>query len=339
MSIRYLILSLTRRCNLACAYCYNGDRHSKTDMPQTVIRDAIQLVAAHGQPFHLQLTGGEPTLAPDAVQMAADLACSSGHCHTLGIQTNATCLTPELLSLFKAHAVQVGVSLDGPPAIHERQRGMAAETLQGLQRLDTAGIPFRVTTVVTRANAASLDRLVLTLAGFHHARGIGLDLLVAKGRAAGGGCVQPADAAILGQGLLRMLDVLSAVNQRREVPIRLRERDLIAGTQATSKSAFCHASLGESLAVDPDGRLFPCGQTLGDNAFFAGTIWDPQYDRLKRLGFRTPTEGTCASCQLRNRCPGDCPSRLYYNQGINSDLICTVYRTIWENEYKSVLID
>jgi hypothetical protein len=52
-----------------------------------------------------------------------------------------------------------------------------------LHLLETAGILFRVATVVTQANAAVLDGLVLTPAGLAHARGIGLDLLVNKGRA------------------------------------------------------------------------------------------------------------------------------------------------------------
>ena len=75
----------------------------------------------------------------------------TGRCGSIGIQTNATCLTADLLDLFRAHRIEVGVSLDGPPAVHQRQRGMAAETLRGLHSLETAGIPFRVTAVVTKA--------------------------------------------------------------------------------------------------------------------------------------------------------------------------------------------
>ncbi|WP_157068119.1 radical SAM protein, partial [Desulfosarcina cetonica] len=74
MAIRYLILALTRRCNLRCVYCYNGDGHDQADMPETVIRAAIDLVASSGQSFHLQLTGGEPTLVPGAIETAARLA-------------------------------------------------------------------------------------------------------------------------------------------------------------------------------------------------------------------------------------------------------------------------
>jgi uncharacterized protein len=331
MSIRYLILALTRRCNLQCAYCYNGEKDSGTDMPEAVMRLAIHQVAFHGQPFHLQLTGGEPTLVPSSIEKAITLASDTGRCRSLGVQTNATRLTPDLLALFKDHEVQVGVSLDGPPAVHQKQRGMAAETLRGLQLLDAAGLAFRVTTVVTKANAAVLDRLVLTLAGFACARGIGLDLLAEKGRARRCAAAMPADASSLEQGLRRMLAVLADVNRRRQIPIRLRERDLIVGVKE-KKPVFCHACLAESLAVDPEGGLFPCGQTLGDEAFAAGTIWQPQYERLATLRECKPHGVSCATCDLEAVCPGDCPSRLHYNRASSSQLICSLYRTIWESE-------
>jgi hypothetical protein len=30
------------------------------------------------------------------------------------------------------------------------------------------------------------------------------------------------------------------------------------------------------MAVNPDGRIFPYGQTLGDERFAVGTIWAPE---------------------------------------------------------------
>lgn len=334
MAIRYLILCLTRRCNLRCLYCYNGEGNSKTlDMPKAVMAQAIQTVASQGEPYHLQLTGGEPTLVAESIEKALSLAHDTGHCRSMGIQTNATGLTPDLLRLFNTYDVQVGVSLDGPPAVHQQQRGMAAETLRGLQMLESGGIAFRVTTVVTQANAPVLDRLVLTLAGFGCARGIGLDLLVGKGRAGTLSTVAPADPSTLEKGLARMLVVLADVNRHRQMPIRLREQDLILG-RTKRKPVFCHACRGESLAVDPDGQLYPCGQTLGDETFAAGTIWQPAYERLASLQEYKPSGVSCADCDIAAVCPGDCPSRLYYNRDINADLICTVYQTIDNGKWR-----
>ncbi len=80
--------------------------------------------AAHGN------TGGEPTLAPALMETASEVARATGRCRSIGGQTNGTRLTSDVLDLFRRHAFQVGVSLDGPPSVHEAQRGMAAETLR-----------------------------------------------------------------------------------------------------------------------------------------------------------------------------------------------------------------
>ncbi|MBT8341377.1 MAG: radical SAM protein [Desulfatitalea sp.] len=330
MGIRYLIIMLTTRCNLRCSYCYNADNGPPMDMSAAVLRRALDLGAAGGVPFHLQLTGGEPTLAPELIETALSMARDNASCRGVGVQTNATCLTPHLIDLVRCHRVQVGGSLDGPPDIQERQRGMAAETLRGLKRLEAGGIPFRVTAVVTQA-AAALDRLVLMLAGFSMARGIGLDLLVNKGRARDSGHVAAADPKSLQNGLGRMHAALQMVNEHRSPPMRWREWDLVfpPDGQVARHTAFCRAALNQSVAVTPDGRLFPCGQTCHDERFAAGTVWTPEIERRRRLPACRPPQAPCGDCEASAACPGDCPSRLFHNPYPQSRLACHMYRALY----------
>lgn len=333
MPIRYLILALTTRCNLNCHYCYHGDNSQATDMSPAVVDAVVELAAQGGAPFHLQLTGGESTLVPDLIRRAARLGRETGRCRQIGLQTNATCLTPELLKLIQRYEIQVGVSLDGPPHIQQRQRGKTAETLRGMRLLEAAEIPFRVTSVITQASAATLDQLVLLLAGFASARGIGLDLLVDKGRANSPGGVAPADPKSLRIGLRRMVTALDAVNARRRMPLLLRERERIGHVHREPKKAFCHAVAGESLAVDPEGRLSPCGQTLGDPNFSIGTVWTPKIKGLAALDCSQPPTADCQACALRSICPGDCPSRLHYNAASRPRQACVLYQTLWRLDH------
>jgi uncharacterized protein len=296
-------------------------------MPVEVMRKAISLAAGHDHGFHLQLTGGEPTLVPALIAKASDLARSRGRCRSIGIQTNGIGLSKSLLEMFKTYHFQVGVSVDGPPEVQQQQRGMAAETFKGLGRLDSAGIPFRITAVVTQANATRLDQLVLSLAGFSQVRGIGLDLLVRKGRSRNSSTILPAEAHSLKAGLQKMVTTLDAVNARREFPIRLRERDLVRNAQSDI-SSFCHACLGQSMAVNPKGELFPCGQTMEDPQFTAGTVWKPEFDRHGSLSNCSPRHARCDGCRLNGCCPGDCPSRLHYNRNHNSRLVCDLYQAL-----------
>jgi len=324
--IRYLILAVTSRCNLSCSYCYLAAKGDGDDMADGVLDQALDLVD-HDKPCHIQITGGEPTLVPDKISRIAQRSRLMQVKPNLAIQTNATLLTRELGQLFKKYAFQVGVSLDGPPDIQDLQRGLASETLRGLQLLETMNIPFRVTTVVTRDNVPHLAKLALLLAGFKNSRGIGLDLLVHKGRAADNGIKPPSPTELRG-GITSLIATLRAVNRHRAIPLRLREQDLLTGRGGNRP--FCRAAMGQSLAVSPDGSLFPCGQTMGDPLFFLGRVEKPEQKNDAGLLTTLKLQSNhCSSCPLQGSCLGDCPSRLHYNNKVGRNaLACILYKTL-----------
>ena len=66
-SIKMLILGLTGDCNFACTYCYASEQPQEM-MTESTARTAIDLAAAEGEPFILQLSGGEPLLAFNLIQ-------------------------------------------------------------------------------------------------------------------------------------------------------------------------------------------------------------------------------------------------------------------------------
>ncbi len=333
-NINYLILVLTSRCNLHCTYCYHGNPGERQDMANTTLDQAFALAAQGSGPLHVQLSGGEPTLVPELIEAAAGHVAALHRACTMGIQTNGTCLNERLIALFKRYQLQVGVSLDGPPAIQEQVRGRAAETLRGLQLLESYGVPFRVTTVVSNRNVEYLDRLAWLLAGFRQALGVGLDLLVVKGQARDAAALAPAEPEALIRGIASLVKTLDIINHRKAIPLQLRELELVKRmlvskkTVANRRRSFCYAQQGGSLAVHPDGRLFPCGQSLGDPQFAAGSV--ERRAPLPLFPQKTLAElvADCRSCPLENRCPGDCPSRLHYNRACNPVLACDLYRTL-----------
>ncbi|SMC38889.1 uncharacterized protein SAMN02746065_101295 [Desulfocicer vacuolatum DSM 3385] len=326
----YLILMLTDACNLECAYCYLGNHKSTHTMAPHTIDRAMDLALASGTPFHVQLSGGEPTLAPRAVFHAAKKVRTLSPDSTLGIQTNATCIDNAMADMMLDFHMDVGVSLDGPPQIQEKLRGKAKKTFLGLQYLEDRQIPFTVTTVVTRENVSHLHALVMVLGGFAQARGLGLDLLVNKGNAKNHLVPDPCE---LEQGITKMMTALDGVNRLRPIPLQLRELNrLTSSARGRDNCHFCHAAVNKSLAVTPEGGLYPCTQTAFDPDFFWGTLENPHFmdapaslSGLKRAGNFDPEY--CGACPLKGRCPGDCPGRIYYNG--NAALACVMYKTLY----------
>ena len=330
---RYLMLLLTTACNLNCLYCYRGDKDRPQSMPREVALKSFLLAAAAGRPFHVQLTGGEPTLEPELIEWVADTIRKAGWPATIALQTNGTLLDYSLIRVCQKYDIQIGVSWDGPPEIQEKLRGKAVATLKGLKLLSAAGMPFRVTTVVTQVNVAYLGRLALFLSAFPSARGLGLDLLVQKGQALKAPPVTPPTPETLRTGLFELLDTLRRVKARRSSPLHWREWELLQQSHNRRKAApFCPASRGESLAVHPQGTLYPCTQTVGDRRFASGTLDAPDPSGLLALKKYTLNGTACSGCPLVNHCPGDCPSRQYYNQEPARRLACVMYQTIDEYE-------
>ncbi len=326
--VRHLVLWLTTACNLQCAYCYRGSQRAVT-MPLNVMASALGLAASSGQPFHVQLAGGEPTLEPDLVAAAGRWIRQKKLPCTLALQTNGTLLDSHLAEVCRRYGITLGVSVDGPPAVQQRLRGGAAATYRALGLLAHHNIPLCVTTVLSSGNVDHLGELVLALSAFPNVRGLGLDPVVCKGEALTLKNPFPSHES-LEAGIRNMAATLLKVNGLRTVPIAWREWDAVLGAMAGGRKerAYCHACRGESLAVCPEGKAYPCSQTVGDPAMEAGTVDGVDWERLKHLFRGLELKGDCGECPLDGRCPGDCPSRLHYNGPAGSSSLCRVYQAI-----------
>ncbi len=329
---RYLVLFVTTACNLQCPYCYADDLRAKKPMPWEVAEAALNRVAHGGFPFHVQLTGGEPTLEPVLVEKIASWLRSRRLPAKVALQTNGTCLDEGLVRILQEREVQIGVSIDGSPSVHDRIRGGVVGTLKGLDLLSRMGVPFRTTTVVTQRNAAVLDQPALMLARYPNLQGMALDLPVRKGRMISRGEALCCDPESLAAGVAKLVKTIDRLNGTRRHPISLREWErLRSSRREAAPTDYCHACRGESMAVLPDGSVYPCSQTAGDPALQSGRIdrWESVRPRmLGRRSLREVAGEDCRTCIAEPFCPDDCPSRLRYNDPPTIKSACVLYRTI-----------
>jgi uncharacterized protein len=157
------------RCNLNCSYCYvfnKGDtswRQRPSRMSQEVFDAGIArlreaCLRSGREEVSVTLHGGEPTLIGIRRARAFFEASRRGLEGVadvrLVIQTNGTRLTPEWVELFDEYRVDVGVSIDGPPGVHDRRRvdhrgrGSHRAVRRGVDLLREGGVPFAVLSVV-----------------------------------------------------------------------------------------------------------------------------------------------------------------------------------------------
>jgi cyclic pyranopterin phosphate synthase len=162
--IKYLRVSLTDRCNFRCTYC-SPAAHEPPDalLSRGELARLFRLFAGLGV-RRIRLTGGEPTLRKDVVEIVRDAASTSG-IEDVAITTNGHRLAELVEPFEEAGLGAVNVSLD--TLLPERLRGVsgqAARLDRILQGIDAAAGRFRSlkinTVVMPGVNEDELGDLV-----------------------------------------------------------------------------------------------------------------------------------------------------------------------------------
>lgn len=170
--INYLRLSLTDRCNLRCIYCM--PMHGLTFVPNEELLSAAELEkvvrAAVEAGFHkVRLTGGEPTLRQDIVEIVGRLAAIEG-VDELVMTTNGYRLPYIAADLAAAGLKRVNIHVDSlsKDTVSKIMRlGTLAKAWAGIEAAEKAGLtPIKLNAVITRGYndeaAVDLARLTLT---------------------------------------------------------------------------------------------------------------------------------------------------------------------------------
>lgn len=165
-----LTLYLHDECNLGCTYCYARPRAGRSGcLDPGAVTAAADLVAANCQALGRPMTavfhgGGEPSLYPAEVDELLDLVAGAAGRRSVGlfryVATNGT-LSAEGARWLARRFDLVGLSCDGPAAIHDAQRPArdGRGTLQAVERtartLRAEGARYHVRATIT---PAGLDR-------------------------------------------------------------------------------------------------------------------------------------------------------------------------------------
>lgn len=156
-------------CNLRCAYCYYAGKETLLGqgagrMSHEALEAYIERsLAMHGRDAVVGFAwhGGEPTLAglsfyEEAVRL--ERKHGRGRLVRNSMQTNATLLTDAWCRFFRDNDFAIGVSIDGPEALHNACRkgadgsGSFEAVMAGVRLLERHRVPFAALTTVNRFN-------------------------------------------------------------------------------------------------------------------------------------------------------------------------------------------
>lgn len=162
----YLRLSVTDVCNFSCSYCL-PDGYKKTGcesfLAQEELVRVVRAFSALGV-WKIRLTGGEPTVRPDFIEIAEQIAAMPG-IRKLAFTTNGYKLPQRAQKFYDAGLRAINISIDSLNAAqfktitgHDRLE----EILDGIEACKDAGFEsIKINTVLLKGlNDTELDNFI-----------------------------------------------------------------------------------------------------------------------------------------------------------------------------------
>ncbi|MDD5467290.1 MAG: GTP 3',8-cyclase MoaA [Anaerolineales bacterium] len=154
-NIHYLRISLTDHCNLRCVYCMPEDmtfRPNAELMQDEEVLLLVRMFAGLGFDKY-RLTGGEPTVRANVVELVRAMAATPG-VRSLSMTTNGVLLKRLARPLAEAGLQRVNISIDTLDAEKFRRLtrwGSLEDVWQGILAAEEAGLePVKLNAVVVR---------------------------------------------------------------------------------------------------------------------------------------------------------------------------------------------
>jgi radical SAM protein with 4Fe4S-binding SPASM domain len=279
-----LTYAVTYRCNSRCTICSIWKRKTFTELSQPEI-DAF--FTKNNYFNWIDITGGEVFMKPRLLSIVETIMHTQNNLYLLHIPTNGI-LTGKILRDvreildMKPNKFIITCSIDGPPALHDKLRGIkdnwkqTVQTYRKLKELSSgrfncyfgmtlSGYNFQTIEQTYRALKWEIPELSPNDLHFniaHHSYHYYGNTKTALG-----------DTAQIGQKLAEF-------NRQKSVPlsgVSLLDRmfqDLVPAYLKTHKTPVPCKALSSSLFLDPDGTMYPCSMW----SLALGNIRDIDYD-------------------------------------------------------------
>jgi uncharacterized protein len=316
--INFLSLLTSEACNLGCPYCIAAQNmrvavaNRSVTMPWDTAKLAVDWyfsIASDHREHYINFSGGEPLLNWSVVSRTLEYVKSSHPEQSVRftLNTNATLITAAIARTLKEYDVDVGTSLDGPPASSDLVRigkatrlGVSEKILVGWRNLAEAGRP--VTGFMATFNDRNIHCLNEEVVEFAHRMGmkwLRVDCDVIH---------------LLQFPVDEVTERLWSVYRRgKELGIHVEGfwstaiHNLVSPADRKSPRFFCGAASGETISIHPDGRISTCGfsrRHLGNIRVPSSFNAELYLELVKSCA---PGERDfCKGCSIEGSCAGGC---------------------------------
>lgn len=239
---------------------------------------------------------------------------------TNSIQTNATLLDEEWVSLFARNGFSVGISIDPPPERHAKyrksksRRDTWADCMRGVSLLRRAGVTHGFLVVINPELLAYGAERFLACLDEHEIREVGLLNVIPDN----------ADPLARGDDYLDwhtfvdfLIEVHRLCSTRFAGRVKVRELDSLMGNLRGGEPTSCVYAgncMGQFLTIEPSGQVSACDKFINEPDFVFGNMAQQSLDevlvgrRLAELQLAYfDRQGDLEKCRYYKYCNGGCP--------------------------------
>ncbi|MEO8408994.1 MAG: anaerobic sulfatase maturase [Propionivibrio sp.] len=343
-------------CNLRCDYCFYLDKtslypqHRAADFRmsdttlETLVRSVIESRAPGQNSVQFAWQGGEPTLMglpffKRAVKLQRRLA-PAGVSVQNAFQTNGMLITDDFARFFRDNGFLVGVSIDGPKALHDAHRvdpaghGSFDNVIDGIETLVRHCVEFNLLTVVHADNSRQPEAV------YRFLRTLGTPFLqfipLVEPLSAGGASARSVSGEAWGQFLNGVFHLWRQEDIGRVFVQHFDQR--VAQAIGHPASLCVHAATcGRGLALEHNGDLYSCDHFVTP-AHRLGNVHRQtlatMVDAPAQMAFGNAKSETlpdeCRACSYLALCHGGCPKdRLISTASGALNWLCEGYRAFY----------
>jgi uncharacterized protein len=345
-------------CNLECRYCYYLGKERlypesrSFRMPDDLLEAYIvqHIEAAPDEIIRFSWHGGEPTvLGLDFFRKITALQGKhrpSRRTIANGLQTNGVLLDEEWGRFLAAEGFAVGLSLDGPPDMHDPYRvgkdgrPTHERAMRGYELLRKHGVPTDILCVVNAANVrfpTDVYRFFKRI-GAPYVSFLPMVWPPTDIRPEAGPESVPADA--WGDFLCAVFDEWVSGDIGR---IKVQIFEEAARTAFNQEHSLCifRPVCGDVPVVEHNGDFYSCDHFVDAEHRIGNILETPLSDLLESPAQRAFGQAklktlprTCLKCEVRDMCNGECPKNRFLRtadgkEGMN--VLCAGYRRFFNH--------